>query len=686
MAITLKRKNYTRMSKRLPIALVAMATVVAFGQEAAPEAAVAEPAPAIEAPAPAAEAAVEAAAEAVAVAAEEVAEAAEEAPAVVEVTEVTEDEKAAGEDVPVEEDIIPGAKVMDSSDSSKISLSLDAVELPDVVRLFTRLSGANIICNTTNLAGTVTANLNEVDWQAALKHILDLQGLELAEKPAGSGIFVISAVAPDAPPKTFTRTFKLDFIKANEAKTVIEGILGLDKASSAKKSAANTKKGDDEKDNAETAVMENGRVVSYPAANKLVVTSTEEKLLEVAEVLKEIDIERPQVYIEAKIVEISGDARKAVGLDWSFLDGYTISAGPFSRRYTKAGNRNAGSTRASTQNNAFFNRNYDSSEAEYPDSLAGASDYEGRVEDSPWSSVYRLKSITGAAGKTSVWTTDVNGQTSARGTAVSDVKTAIFDLPALEVALSALQTSDDVAQISNPRLVVANEERAVIDMSTKDPYVKVDETVEGTGTDTTRKYSVTMDKIPVDKDVPYIEGAFFSYGIRVDVTPRVNNSTNITVVIEPTLSDRQTYYAPGDGNTRFPVITSKSVKTTFSLGNGQTAVIGGLTTTKDREVEKKVPILGSIPILGYLFRHNVKEKQQVETIIFVTVGLVDSNNRESAMALPDGARLVQKRISADGKIIDKRFKEFEKDEDKEDAARIEKAKADGLYVPAAVEE
>ena len=146
----------------------------------------------------------------------------------------------------------------------------------------------------------------------------------------------------------------------------------------------------------------------------------------------------------------------------------------------------------------------------------------------------------------------------------------------------------------------------------------------------------------------------------------------------------------------YPILDVKRVRTTFSLGDGQTAVIGGLTTTGDKEIVKNVPFLGSIPILKYLFSHTEKVKTQVETIIFVTVGIVDPDNRETTMGLPDGARLVQKRIDENGKIIDKRFKDLETDEQKREADlreaeavlknEIKEAEDKGLVVPEVVEE
>jgi type II secretory pathway component GspD/PulD (secretin) len=67
---------------------------------------------------------------------------------------------------------------------------------------------------------------------------------------------------------------------------------------------------------------------------------------------------------------------------------------------------------------------------------------------------------------------------------------------------------------------------------------------------------------------------------------------------------------------------------------------------------KKVPLLGDIPLLGkYLFSHTEKVKSQVETIIFVTVGIVDPEKPQMALAVPEGASLVHKHVDAEGRLI-----------------------------------
>ncbi len=594
---------------------------------------------------------------------------------------------AAPADVPdTGDDEIDGVTVTSADDPEKITVSLDAVELEDVVRLFTRLSGANIICNATNLHGVVTANLADIGWKPAFKAILRQQGLALIEDPLNPGVYEIGVQPPKGQEPLVSKTFKLNYLKASEAATILRNFLGLDtgnKNQSVKQTVQKDKDGRVIEQVQAVANEQKGYVVAHPAANTVIVSCRgEAKMREVEKVIENLDVVRQQVYIEAKIVQISGSAAKKIGIDWSMLDGYTITAGPFARQYTRTQNRNRGTTYGTTSENDIFNRYWSSGEGEFPATLPDGS-------PSPWASLYRTKSVAAnEANKNATWSSTSESSTKLHDSTVSDVRTAIFSAPAMKVALSALETSDDVAQISNPKLIVANEERAIIDMTTKEPYVELSK--ENNSDNNSTSYSAELKTIPKDGNTttPYIEGAFFTYGISVDVTPRINNSSNITVVIEPMISavnGSKTVVLDSTTETlmEYPIIDVKRVRTTFSLGNGQTAVIGGLTTTGDKEIVKKIPVLGSIPILKYLFSHTEKVKEQYETIIFVTVGIVDPDNKETTMGLPDGARLVQKRIDADGKIIDKRFRDMETKEQALEAD-IREAEAQGLVVPEAV--
>ena len=102
-------------------------------------------------------------------------------------------------------------------------------------------------------------------------------------------------------------------------------------------------------------------------------------------------------------------------------------------------------------------------------------------------------------------------------------------------------------------------------------------------------------------------------GIVLTITPYVSDDGHITLEVEPQVSD-----VVGAGSTGLPVTNKRSVKTTVRVTNGETAVIGGLLVKNRIEVVRKVPLLGSIPILGHLFRHTETQNVESEISILLT--------------------------------------------------------------------
>jgi general secretion pathway protein D len=180
---------------------------------------------------------------------------------------------------------------------------------------------------------------------------------------------------------------------------------------------------------------------------------------------------------------------------------------------------------------------------------------------------------------------------------------------------------------------VANGETANIHIGQNEPNIKGTVTAGQQGQANTTTYAL-------DEAKPY-----FEFGISLDVTPTINNESNVTVRISPTLSRFVKDKVAPDNNT-FPIEATKTIKTVFSLESGKTAAIGGLTETQDREVESKIPLLGDIPFLGkWLFSHKHTEKVQTETIIFVTVGVAVPAEIGKDQGLPEDADLVRKRLA-----------------------------------------
>jgi type IV pilus assembly protein PilQ len=102
-------------------------------------------------------------------------------------------------------------------------------------------------------------------------------------------------------------------------------------------------------------------------------------------------------------------------------------------------------------------------------------------------------------------------------------------------------------------------------------------------------------------------------GISLTITPYVSHDGFITLEVEPEVSD-----VIGSGSTGLPVTNKRSVITTVRVTEGETAVIGGLTVEYSQKVVRKVPLLGSIPILGHLFRHVESDVNESEITVLIT--------------------------------------------------------------------
>jgi len=112
---------------------------------------------------------------------------------------------------------------------------------------------------------------------------------------------------------------------------------------------------------------------------------------------------------------------------------------------------------------------------------------------------------------------------------------------------------------------------------------------------------------------PYVRLEVVKFGTSLNITPFISNKNEITVEIEPEVSD---FVGKGIGD--LPLISRRGVKTQVRVKDGERIVIGGLLTKNERIVQRKIPILGDIPILGFLFRYNRKETENSEVIVIIT--------------------------------------------------------------------
>lgn len=169
--------------------------------------------------------------------------------------------------------------------------------------------------------------------------------------------------------------------------------------------------------------------------------------------------------------------------------------------------------------------------------------------------------------------------------------TAHFDIG----AMLDLLVSDNKAQLlANPMLLTVNHKTARIKMVDEFPFTEF-------GTEITGASSFST--------------AFLDLGIILDVTPHVyrdSEGTYIKLELNPEVS------FPIGSNNGIPIRSVRSSQTIANVRDGQTLVVGGILRDEERNFDTKVPGLGSLPIVGALFRHKEKAKFRTELMIFVT--------------------------------------------------------------------
>ena len=361
---------------------------------------------------------------------------------------------------------------------------------------------------------------------------------------------------------------------------------------------------------------------AFPESNSVLITAPKRILDACEEVLAAIDQESQQVYIEARFVELSNAASHKLGIDWSMLDGMTGSAqlgGGFQN--TRLGNAVTSYQKSNVSNNK--------------------------------SETYTLSSY----GDNTYYDSGKGGYVSTT-TGGSDGNIAYFNgtlnFSEMYLTLRALESTDDARVFSNPKIIVSSGKKATVDMTTKYPNVLVSAKRTLNGNAESLDLAMQMIAIPGEDKFMFAQEAFFSWGISLDVVPRVGTNGLINVTIVPTISDLDSNYGSGgfvtagtgDGSevssyaSKYPIIKVQRLITEFNMASGTTAVIGGLSRTVEVQKDSGIPWLRTWPWIGpRLFGSKVRVKEQREIIVFVTVGLVDPAHMKNDAGLPKNAIL-----------------------------------------------
>ncbi len=178
-----------------------------------------------------------------------------------------------------------------------------------------------------------------------------------------------------------------------------------------------------------------------------------------------------------------------------------------------------------------------------------------------------------------------------------------------------LRTQGDVKTVSNPKVMTLNSQPALIMSGDVIFYPKV-----SGGTSATATTGATN---------PSVETIPLNVGVALDITPEIMDDTNILLKINPTSSacittncPLQTVQVAGVAYSMAPNIALKQLSSIVKVADGERIILGGLIKDTVGTDTKKVPLLGDIPVLGYLFKQDVDSKVMEEMVIVITPHIV----------------------------------------------------------------
>lgn len=163
----------------------------------------------------------------------------------------------------------------------------------------------------------------------------------------------------------------------------------------------------------------------------------------------------------------------------------------------------------------------------------------------------------------------------------------------IDVAIALLSRHTDLNVLSSPYLITLDNQEAVIEVGDQIPYPKLNE------------FGVTSYEF---KDAT----------IRLKLRPHINNDSTITVFLEP-----QANFQQGFTPDNIPIIAKRSARTQVVVQHGKTVVLGGLMRESDVVTDTRVPLLGSTPLVGELFKSKQITKQKTELVVMITPKIVD---------------------------------------------------------------
>ncbi len=433
----------------------------------------------------------------------------------------------------------------------RLSLNFQNVEVRALLQVIADFTDLNII-TSDSVGGSITLRLKDVPWDQALDIILQSKGLDMRKN--GNVVIV-------APREELAAKERLDL----EARGQIADLEPL----RAESFVVNYQKAEDVRkllvDGQQRMLSKRGTVVVDPRTNQMFVRDTAARLEEVRRLLQKIDVQVPQVLIEARIVEADDTFSRNLGVRLGGSSGYPREVGGSGAYATGGG---VGVT-----------------------SATGPGGTVGTTTAAPGGSgAVNTGSITSNANFVNLPASAIGGF-GAAGAALTLFNASLSRFLSLEV--SALEADGRGKIISSPRVITADKVKASIEQGTEIPYQEA----SSAGNTSVQFKKATL---------------------RLEVTPQITPEGAIFLDVKVNKD------SPGQQTLSGPAIDTKNVQTQVLVENGGTVVLGGIFEQQERRTVTKVPFLGDLPVVGYLFKNTSTVSDRSELLIFITPRIVTS--------------------------------------------------------------
>ena len=411
----------------------------------------------------------------------------------------------------------------------KLSLNFQNIEIRSLLQVIADFTNFNIVVSDT-VTGAVTLRLKDVPWDQALDIILQARGLGMRKN--GNVLLI-------APKDELASKDKLEL----ESKNAIQSLeqlrtqdFKLNYAKAAEIAGALSGSG---AAGSTRILSPRGSVIFEARTNQLFVTDVPTRLEQVQALIAKIDIPVRQVLIEARIVEAADSFGKSLGV--------------------RLGGR--------------------------PFTINGASPTPGGRGGIQFGPTYN-----GAAGGTGAGDFINLPAVGQNGFQAATFALSLFSSSAtrlLNLEISAAESDGRGKIVSSPRIVTADQVKALIEQGTELPYQQA-----------TSSGATAL--------------AFRKANLKLEVTPQITPEGNIILNVDVNKD------SVGRSTANGFAIDTKHIQTQVLVENGGTVVIGGIYEQSDREDETKVPLLGDIPILGSLFKQKTRTANKSELLVFIT--------------------------------------------------------------------